>query len=130
MFGCRKMKCRESSETRFGKVWCRSELCSRGKRPFEVSKNRSNKICFAPIGSQLADRCGGRGGEVNNATGEVNNAARFRVSRTRLILGHILCPTDVCAPFQTVQPFASCCWRSQLSCTACDRTFRSASGVR
>ena len=32
------MKRRGSSETRFPKVWCRSELCSRGKRPFEVSK--------------------------------------------------------------------------------------------
>ena len=32
------MKRRGSSETRFPKVWCRSELCSRGERPFEVSK--------------------------------------------------------------------------------------------
>ena len=37
------MKRRGSSETRFPKVWCRSELCSRGKLPFEVSKNRSQK---------------------------------------------------------------------------------------
>ena len=32
------MKRRGLSETRFPKVWCRSELCSRGERPFEVSK--------------------------------------------------------------------------------------------
>ena len=32
----RKMKLRESSETRFGKVSLRSEPYSRGKRPFEV----------------------------------------------------------------------------------------------
>ena len=39
------MKCRESAETRFGKVWCRLELCLRGKRPFEfrrkIRKRRS-----------------------------------------------------------------------------------------
>ena len=34
----RKIKCRGSSETRFGKVWSRTELCLRGKRLFEVSK--------------------------------------------------------------------------------------------
>ena len=34
-FRRRKMKCRESSETRFPKVSRRSEPCSRGKRPFE-----------------------------------------------------------------------------------------------
>ena len=44
IFGHRKMKCRESSETRFGKVWCRSELCSRSKRPFEVSKKKNIEI--------------------------------------------------------------------------------------
>ena len=33
------MKRWESSETRFGRVSRRSEPCSRGKRPFEVSKN-------------------------------------------------------------------------------------------
>ena len=33
---CRKIKCRESSETRFGKVSRRSEPSSRGKRPFEI----------------------------------------------------------------------------------------------
>ena len=35
------MKCRESSETRFGKVSRQSEPCSRGKRPFEISKKFS-----------------------------------------------------------------------------------------
>ena len=34
----RKMKCRGSSETRFPKVWGRTEPSSGGKRPFEVSK--------------------------------------------------------------------------------------------
>ena len=34
----RKMKICKSSETRFAKVWRLSELCSSGKRPFEVSK--------------------------------------------------------------------------------------------
>ena len=37
-FGRRKMKRRESSETRFGKVSRRSEPSSRGKRPFKVSQ--------------------------------------------------------------------------------------------
>ena len=37
-FQRRKMKSCKSSETRFAKVSRRSELCSRGKRPFEVSK--------------------------------------------------------------------------------------------
>ena len=32
------MKSCKSSETRFAKVWRRSEPCSTGKRPFEVSK--------------------------------------------------------------------------------------------
>ena len=35
-FRRRKIKCRESSETRFGKVSWRSEPCSRGKRPLKV----------------------------------------------------------------------------------------------
>ena len=35
-FWCRKMKRRESSETRFGKVWARSEPSSGGKRLFEI----------------------------------------------------------------------------------------------
>ena len=37
IFRRRKMKCCKSSETRFGKVWGRTELCLRGKRPFEIS---------------------------------------------------------------------------------------------
>ena len=37
-WGRRKMKRRESSETRFGKVSWRSEPCLRGKRPFEISE--------------------------------------------------------------------------------------------
>ena len=32
----RKLKCWGSSETRFGRVSCRSEPCLRGKRPFKV----------------------------------------------------------------------------------------------
>ena len=48
-FGRRKMKCWESSETRFGQVSCRSEPCSGGKRPFEVSKK---KIEFAQVGKK------------------------------------------------------------------------------
>ena len=35
---CQKMKCGESSETRFGKVSGRTEPCFRGKRPFKVCK--------------------------------------------------------------------------------------------
>ena len=35
------MKCRESSETRFGEVSRRLEPCSRAKRTFKVSK----KVC-------------------------------------------------------------------------------------
>ena len=35
-FWRQKMKCRESSETRFGKFSRRSEPCLKGKRPFEV----------------------------------------------------------------------------------------------
>ena len=34
--GSRKMNCRELSDTRFPKVSCWSEPCSRGKRPFKV----------------------------------------------------------------------------------------------
>ena len=37
-FRRRKVKCWGSSESRFGKVWGRTEPCLRGKRPFEVSK--------------------------------------------------------------------------------------------
>ena len=37
IFRRRKMKCCKSSETRFGKVWGRTELCLRGKRSFEIS---------------------------------------------------------------------------------------------
>ena len=36
------MKCRESSETRFGKVWAWSEPCLRGKRPIKVYENCTN----------------------------------------------------------------------------------------
>ena len=35
-FGCQKIKCRESSETRFGKISRRSQPSSRDKRPFKV----------------------------------------------------------------------------------------------
>ena len=38
VFQRRKMKSCKSSETRFAKVSRRSELCSGGKRPFEISK--------------------------------------------------------------------------------------------
>ena len=38
-FGRRKMKCRESSETRFPKVWGRTEPSSGGKRPVKVLQN-------------------------------------------------------------------------------------------
>ena len=41
-FRCRKMKCRGSSETRFPRVWGRTEPSSGGKRPFE------NSIFLAP----------------------------------------------------------------------------------
>ena len=36
IFFGRKLKCWGSSETRFGRVSCRSEPCLRGKRPFKV----------------------------------------------------------------------------------------------
>ena len=42
--GCRRMKCRKSSETRFPKVSRQSEPCSRGKRPIEVSKKKSKFV--------------------------------------------------------------------------------------
>ena len=38
-FRRRKMKCRESSETRFPKVWGRTEPSSGGKRPIKVLQN-------------------------------------------------------------------------------------------
>ena len=39
------MKNCKSSETRFAKVSRRSELCSRGKRPFEIlKKNRNSRV--------------------------------------------------------------------------------------
>ena len=42
-FRRRKMKCRESSETRFPKVWRVYEPCLRDERPFDVSlKNRNS----------------------------------------------------------------------------------------
>ena len=43
IIGRRKIKCRESSETRFGKVSRRSEPSSRGKRPIEKTKKRANE---------------------------------------------------------------------------------------
>ena len=43
-FRLQKIKCWESSETRFGKVSRRSEPSSRGKRPFKVSKKSTPKI--------------------------------------------------------------------------------------
>ena len=46
-FRRRKMKCRESSETRFGQVSRQSEPCSGGKRPFKV---------FAAFGGKLLGR--------------------------------------------------------------------------
>ena len=47
-----KMKCRESSETRFGKVSRQSEPCSRGKRPFEISKKiEIHKLPFEKVAS-------------------------------------------------------------------------------
>ena len=46
-FRRRKMKNCKSSETRFAKVSRRSEPCSGGKRPFEVSKkNRNSRVDF------------------------------------------------------------------------------------
>ena len=45
-FRRQKMKCWESSETRFGQVWRQSEPSLRGKRPFEVSKKNRNSPNF------------------------------------------------------------------------------------
>ena len=46
-FEGRKMKCWDSSETRFGKVSGRTEPCLRGKRPFEAyEKNRNSQTSF------------------------------------------------------------------------------------
>ena len=55
-FRCRKMKRRESSETRFPKVSRQSELCSRGKRPFKVCRQwrRSDFHCLQVVGSGFA----------------------------------------------------------------------------
>ena len=39
IFCGRKLNCRGSSETRFGKFLGRSEPCLRGKRPFEVRRD-------------------------------------------------------------------------------------------
>ena len=46
----RKMKCRGSSETRFGKVWGRSEPSLRGKWPFKVCRGWRRSI-FCPLQS-------------------------------------------------------------------------------
>ena len=43
-FQRRKLKNCKSSETCFAEVSCRSEPCSRGKRPFEVSKKKKTKF--------------------------------------------------------------------------------------
>ena len=51
LFRLRKMKCRESSETRFPKVWGRTEPSSGGKPPFKVShfsKMRNFERTFTP----------------------------------------------------------------------------------
>lgn len=45
--GCQKLKCWESSETRFPKVSHRSELCLRGKQPFKVFNFFSKIITLA-----------------------------------------------------------------------------------
>ena len=45
-FRCRKMKRWESSETRFPKVWGRTEPSSGGKRPFKVLQNFNFVRCF------------------------------------------------------------------------------------
>ena len=52
-FQRRKMKHCKSPETRFAKVSRRSEPCSRGKRPFEVSKK---KLKFVTGDCQPPDR--------------------------------------------------------------------------
>ena len=48
------MKCRESSETRFGKVWRDSEPCSRGKRQF---KNAAGLNCSAKYLRKRGSHC-------------------------------------------------------------------------
>ena len=55
-FRRRKMKCRESSETRFPKVWGRTEPSSRGKRPVKVLQNFGEIWCHhaGPRVSKLA----------------------------------------------------------------------------
>ena len=57
-FWRQKMKCRESSETRFGKVWAWSEPCLRGKRPFKVCKKKSkftkSIICWSLLTDNLS----------------------------------------------------------------------------
>ena len=46
-FWCRKIKCWESSETRFPKFSSRTERSERGKRPFKVfEKNRNSRSVF------------------------------------------------------------------------------------
>ena len=53
-FRRRKMKCWESSETRFGKVSGRSEPSSRGKRPFKVCRVRCRAGFSSP--TRVGDR--------------------------------------------------------------------------
>ena len=56
------MKRCKSSETRFAKVSCRSELCSRGKRPSEVSlKNRKIILKIFATGRGRFNRPPGHG---------------------------------------------------------------------
>ena len=53
-FRRRKMKCWESSETRFGQVSRRSEPSSRGKRPFKVCRVRCRAGFSSP--TRVGDR--------------------------------------------------------------------------
>ena len=53
-FRRRKMKCRESSETRFGQVSRRSEPSSRGKRPLKVCRVRCRAGFSSP--TRVGDR--------------------------------------------------------------------------
>ena len=53
-FRRRKIKCRESSETRFGQVSRRSEPSSRGKRPFKVCRVRCRAGFSSP--TRVGDR--------------------------------------------------------------------------
>ena len=53
-FRRQKMKCRESSETRFGQVSRRSEPSSRGKRPFKVCRVRCRAGFSSP--TRVGDR--------------------------------------------------------------------------